>query len=718
MQKNASCDKSRPSGRWKNLVLLAVLAMAGTALYGFGLIDYITPDFFFSQQQAHPQRTTLVFFGLYVLITALSLPLAAVMTLLSGALFGFTKGLLIVSFASTLGAGLAMLTARTLLRDWVQARFDRLLGKINTGMEQDGAFYLFSLRLMPVIPFAVVNLVMGLTRIRLWTFCWVSQLGMLAGTAVYINAGSQLKTIDSLSAQHLLTPGLLLSLVLMAAFPWLARALLRGWKLRSLYKGFKKPARFDTNIAVIGAGSGGLVSAYIAAAVKARVTLIEREKMGGDCLNTGCVPSKALIRSSRINHLISRAREFGLEVKDSAVNFRAVMERVQKVIGQIEPHDSVERYTGLGVDCLQGEARLVSPWEVSTGERTITARNIIIASGGRPVVPPFPGLDQVNYHTSDSIWSLRDKPDNLLVLGGGPIGCELAQAFGRLGVQVTQIDLADRLLSREDEDVSEVITRRFERDGIRVLTQCKASSFHREGDSQWLEAEHQGQTIKLHFDVVLLALGRKANTQTLGLDSLDLETRPDGTLAVNDWLQTRYPNIYACGDVAGPWQFTHAAAHQAWYATVNALFGRFKKFKVDYSVIPRATFLDPEVARVGLNEQEAREQGIACEVTRFEMHELDRALADGSTEGFVKVLTVPGKDRILGCTIVADHAGELLTEYVTAMKHGLGLNKILGTIHAYPTLSEANKYAAGVWKRAHVPHRLLAFLEKFHRWHR
>ncbi len=718
MEKEEAGNEKSKSSCCKKYLLLAVIAVVAGGLYGTGLINDITPDFFFRQQQDNPYLAAFVFFFFYVLVTGLSLPVAALMTLLAGALFGFAKGLVLVSFASTLGASLSMLIARTLLRDWVQARFERQLKKVNAGIEEDGAFYLFSLRLLPVIPFSVVNLVMGLTKIRLWTFSWVSQLGMLAGTAVYVNAGSQLQKVDEISVNSLLTPALLISFALMAAVPWLARILVQAWKVRGLYKGFQKPASFDTNLAVIGAGSGGLVSAYIAAAVKARVTLVEKEKMGGDCLNTGCVPSKALIRSSRISNTIARAREFGIRIEGSQVDFRAVMERVQDVVRQIEPHDSIERYTGLGVDCVQGTARLVSPWQVKIGDRTLSARNIIIASGGRPVVPPIPGLDAVTSYTSDTIWSLREKPGTLLVIGGGPIGCELAQAFHRLGVQVVQIDRAERLLSQEDDEVSRLIMSRFEQEGIRVLPQCEAVSFHREDSAQWLEARHQGGLIRLHFDAVLLAVGRKANTQGLGLEELQIEKNPDGTLAVNSWLQTRYPNIYACGDVAGPWQFTHAAAHQAWYATVNALFGRFRKFRVDYSVIPRATFVDPEIARVGLNEKEARSQGIKYEVTRFAMEELDRALADGETEGFVKVLTVPGKDRILGCTIVGQHAGELLTEYVTAMKHGLGLNKILGTIHAYPTLSEANKYVAGEWKKAHVPQKLMGWLERFHSWQR
>ena len=704
--------------RYTKLLLVIIFAAAIAAFYGLGLSQYLTFDFFKNLKEADPNLTAAVFFIIYVAVTALSLPVAAVMTLFGGALFGLGKGLLIISFASTIGATLAMLVSRTLLRDWVQNKFGNYLKTINQGVEKDGAFYLFSLRLIPAVPFMVINLAMGLTKIRTWTFYWVSQLGMLAGTAVYVNAGEQLGQVEEFSVKGIATPGLITSFLLLAAFPWIARSIMNGLQARKVYKNFSRPTSFDTNLAVIGAGSGGLVSAYIAAAVKAKVTLIEKHKMGGDCLNTGCVPSKALIRSSRINHYLHRADEFGIKNAQAEVDFHAVMERVQSVINKVEPHDSIERYTNLGVDCVQGTATLVSPWEVKNGDKTITAKNIVIASGGQPFVPPIPGLQEINYYTSDTIWNLRDKPEKMLVLGGGPIGSELSQAFHRLGIQVTQVDRSDRILPREDNDVADAVMEQFRKDGIDLRTGYEAVAFHKEDNRQWLEARHKGDVQTIEFDVVLLALGRKANTGTLGIENLGIETNANGTLTVNEYLQTKYPNIYACGDVAGPYQFTHAAAHQAWYAAVNALFGRFKKFKVDYSVMPWATFIDPEVARVGLNEKDAQEQGIEYEVTRFGIDDLDRALADGEAKGFIKVLTVPGKDKILGCTIVGYHAGELITEYITAMKQGLGLNKILGTIHIYPTLSETNKYVAGEWKKAHVPERAMTLLEKFHAWNR
>ncbi|MEJ2529822.1 MAG: FAD-dependent oxidoreductase, partial [Gammaproteobacteria bacterium] len=646
---------------------------------------------------ANPVQIALSFFLVYVVVTAVSLPGAAVMTLAMGAIFGLFWGTILVSFASTMGATLAFLIARFILHDAVQERFGDRLGALNRGVEKDGAFYLFGLRLVVVIPFFVINLVMALTPIRTWTFAWVSQVGMLLGTIVYVNAGTQLAQVDS--ASGLLSPGLIISLALLGAFPLIARKILDVVKARRALSSYSKPARFDCNVVVIGAGSGGLVAAYIAAAVKAKVILIEKRKMGGDCLNTGCVPSKALIRSARFLAHSRRSEEYGFKPMQAEFDFAKVMERVQGVIKKVAPHDSVERYTALGVDVIEGEALITSPYTVAVNGMTITTRNIVIATGARPFVPPIKGLDQLNYLTSD-------------------IGCELAQSLATFGSKVTIVEMMPGLMIREDSDVVEMVTEQFIRDGIEVKTDHKAKEFLLEEGRKILIAEHNGADVRIEFDQVLVAVGRAANTSGFGLEELGIELTPRRTVAVNEFLQTNLPNIYACGDVAGPYQFTHTAGHQAWYAAVNSLFGMFRRFQVDYSVIPFATFTTPEVARVGLNEQEAKQQGIKYEVTTYGLDDLDRAIADGEAHGFVKVLTPPGKDRILGATIVGEHAGELISEFVSAMRNNFGLNKILGTIHIYPTWSEANKYVAGNWKRAHAPQRLLEWAERFHTWRR
>jgi pyruvate/2-oxoglutarate dehydrogenase complex dihydrolipoamide dehydrogenase (E3) component len=556
---------------------------------------------------------------------------------------------------------------------------------------------------------------------RTWTFYWVSQLGMLAGTVVYINAGTQLAKIES--ARGILSPALIGSFLLLGFFPLLAKKIVDLVEARRIYARWadRRPKTYDRNLVVIGAGAAGLVSSYIAAAVKAKVTLVENHKMGGDCLNYGCVPSKALIKTAKLMRQMRHSSDYGIASAQAQMNFADVMQRVAHVISEVEPHDSVERYSSLGVDVVQGTAKIVDPWHVqitrSDGSvQTLSTRAIVVATGAAPFVPPLPGLADVGVLTSDTLWELREQPRRLVVLGGGPIGCELAQAFARLGSQVTQIEMLPRIMVREDAEVSAYAQRALEADGVTVLTGHKALRCERSGDVKHIVVEAGGVEQRIEFDALICAVGRVARLKGYGLEELGIPVQR--TIETNEYLQTVYPNILACGDVAGPYQFTHTAAHQAWYAAVNGLFGFARRFKADYSVIPWATFIDPEVARVGLNEQEANEKGVAYEVTRYGIDDLDRAIADSAAHGWVKVLTVPGKDRILGVTIVGEHAGDLLAEYVLAMKHGLGLNKILGTIHTYPTLAEANKYAAGEWKRAHQPLALLRWVERLHAWRR
>lgn len=711
----------------KKLAILAVLAAVIAAYFVFDLGQFLTLEGIkqlVTQWEAfyadNPVMVIAGFFAAYVAVTAASLPGAAIMTLAAGALFGVVTGTILVSFASTLGATLAFLSSRYVLRDSIEARFGERLKAINAGMERDGAFYLFSLRMIPAFPFFVVNLVMGLTRIRTLTYIWVSQIGMLLGTVVYVNAGTQLARIESLSG--IASPGVLGSFVLLGIAPWLAKLVIGLIKRRKVYAGFKRPSKFDRNLVVIGAGSAGLVSALIAATVKAKVTLVEANEMGGDCLNTGCVPSKALIKSAKVAAMMRGADKYGLTPTEPEVPFRTVIARVLGAVKAIEPHDSVERYEGLGVDVVKGYATIIDPWTVEIarndgGTQRLTTRSIVIASGAEPVVPPIPGMADSGYLTSETMWDafaqMDTAPARVAVLGGGPIGCELAQALVRLGSKVTQVEMADALLGREDADVSDLARSVLEADGVRVLTGHKAVRI----EDRTLIAEQGGQEVRVPFDVLLVAVGRKARLTGFGLEDIGVDTTK--TVVTDEFLATKFPNIFAAGDVAGPYQFTHTASHQAWYASVNALFGSLRKFKADYRVIPAVTFLDPEFARVGLNEREAAEQGIAVEVTRYDLDDLDRAIAESETKGFVKVLTpAGGKDTVLGATIVGAHAGELLAEYVLAMKHGIGLNKILGTIHAYPTMVEANKFAAGNWKKAHKPEGLLNWVERYHTWMR
>ena len=705
------------------LAVLAVIVALVAAFFIFDLKQYVSIEYFQAKRavieayfQANPLLTAAIFFAVYVAVTGLSLPGAAILTLVAGAIFGLLWGTIIVSFASSIGATLAFLASRYLLRDWVQARFGDKLKPINEGVAREGAFYLFALRLVPAFPFFVINLVMGLTPIKTRTFYWVSQVGMLAGTIAYVYAGTQL-------GQFKISVGLVAAFVILGIFPLIAKKVLDTVKARKVYAKWPKPDKFDNNMVVIGGGSAGLVSAYIAAAVKAKVTLIEKHKMGGDCLNTGCVPSKALIATTKLLAHMRRSKEFGIRTATAEFDFAEVMERIQRVVAQIEPHDSVERYTKLGVECVKGTAKITSPWTVEAAladgtKRVIRTKNIVIAAGGAPFVPPIPGLRESKPLTSDTVWDIRTLPKRLVVLGGGPIGCELAQCFTRLGAKVTQIEMLPRILIREDPEFAELVTKQFRAEGIDVLVNHKAKEVRVEAGEKVVVVEHEGQEKRIACDEILCAVGRAANTQGYGLEELGIPVTRQKTVEVNEYLQAHYPNIFACGDVAGPYQFTHTASHMAWYCAVNALFGKFKKYRVDYSVIPWATFTDPPVARVGLNETDAKEKKIPHEVSTYGLDDLDRAIADGEAEGIVKVLTVPGSDKILGVTIAGEHADDLIAEFVLCMKHGMGLNKILGTIHAYPTLPEANKFVAGVWKRKQVTQGQMAFATAFHQWTR
>ena len=705
------------------LVIAAFILLAVGAYVAFDLGQYLTLGFIQSRLaslQAFRDEnfavTAAIYFVFYVVATGISIPGAILLTLLGGAIFGLWWGTLLVSFASSIGATGAFLASRLLLRDWVQRRFGAYLAPINKGIAKDGAFYLFSLRMVPLVPFFVVNLLMGLTSISVPAYYFASQIGMFVSTLVYVNAGAELAQITSLSG--LVSPSVLVSFTLLGVVPLAAKGVIGVMQKRKRLSSFKKPKRFDANVVVVGGGSAGLVTSLIVAGAKAKVVLVEKHRMGGDCLYTGCVPSKSIIRSGRIMEYIRRAEDYGIVDAAGKVDFAAVMRRVQTVIETIEPHDSPERFTSLGVECVSGAARLLSPYEVEVEGKRITTESIVIASGARPFIPSVPGLDGIDYLTSDNVWSLTELPPRLLVVGGGPIGCELAQAFSRLGSKVTQVDMAERIMPREDADVSAAVSTRFEAQGIEVLTSHRLQKFETVDGEHFMEAEHQGKPVRVAFDRVLLAIGRKANTEGFGLEEIGVALTPQGTVEVNEYLQTSLPNVFACGDVAGPYQFTHMASYQAWFAALNAIAGGIWRSRVNYSVVPWATFTDPEVARVGLSEDEAKQRGIAYELTRYEMNHHDRSLADGEAHGFVKILTVPGKDKILGVTIVGYHAGEQIAEFVFAMTHNMGLKSISAVTHIYPTLGEANKFAANAWRSARLPTQYFPWLKRFFDWRR
>ena len=707
---------------YKLVLVILIISILFVGYYynvnNFLTLDYLKSNLnqFKSFYEQSPLIVIISYLTIYILASALSIPGATVLTLGAGAIFGLLLGTILVSFASTIGATIAFLISRFMMRDFIQTKFKAKIDIINKGIEKDGASYLFSLRLLPIFPYFLINLAMGLTKIKVMTFFVISQVGMLIGTIIYVNAGLQLSKINSLKG--ILSKELMFSFVLIAFLPIISKKIIGFMKNNKVYKKYKKPSTFDYNMIVIGGGAGGLVTAYISSAVNAKVALIEAHQMGGDCLNTGCVPSKAIIKSSKIVNAARNAEKYGLDKIDVKVDFKKIMNRVKSVIKKIEPHDSRERYRKLGVDCVDGYAEIISPWEIKVNGEILTTKNITIATGAKPFVPPIKGIDSVNYLTSDNLWGLQELPEKFVILGGGPIGLEMAQAFARLGSKVSIIEMSDRIMAKEDEDVSSFVTNKFKEEGIQVLTKHKAKEFKHIDGKNKLICEHEGNNLEIEFDKVLVAVGRRPNIKGFGLENLGISIRKNGTIEANEYMQTNYPNIYVAGDVTGPFQLTHTAAHQAWYAAVNGLFGRLKKFKVDYSVIPWATYVDPEVATVGLNEESAKSQGVPYEVTKYGIDDLDRAIADSEDHGFVKVLTVPGKDKILGATIVSNHASDMLLEFISAMKNKFGLNKILGTIHAYPSMGEANKYTAGNWKKERVSSLVINILKKLHRFER
>lgn len=711
----------RPSaGR---IALAALVAAVVAAAFLFNLVDLFTLDSLKARRDelnlllhARPVAVSAAYFILYVAMAALSIPGASVVTIAGGAMFGFVRGVLLVSFASVMGGMLAFLGSRYLFRDWVRRRFGRQIDAIDRGIERDGIFYLLFMRLNPIFPYFLVNLGMGLTRIGLLRFAIVSQIGMLPGTMVFVNAGTQLGHIRTVS--DIASPQLIGSLALLSLFPLIGK-FVAGWlRKRRVYRGWKRPRRYDRNLIVIGAGSGGLVAAYIAAAVRAKVTLIEANRMGGDCLNTGCVPSKALIRSARAAHEIRTAGRFGIGAQTPQVDFPAVMARIRAIVDEIAPADSEERFTGLGVDVRRGTARVVDPWTVEIDGERLTTRAIVLATGAEPIIPDLPGLETSGYLTSDTMWDALGRrselPGRVVILGGGPIGVEMAQAFARLGAQVTLVQRGARILPREDEDVAAAVALALADDGVALCTGHQAVRV--EGKSLVVRGEGRAEEICLPLDELIVAVGRRPRLEGYGLEALGIDPRRG--LEANAWLETAFPNIYAVGDVAGSYQFTHAASHQAWHAAVNALFGRFKRFRVDYSVLPWVTFTDPEAAHVGHNETSARAAKLAYEVVRYALDHHDRAVTESANQGFVKLLVAPGSDRILGASIVGHNAGETIAEIALAMKHRIGLKKLLATVHAYPTMAEAAKLAAGQWRRTHQPERLLGWLGRYHAWRR
>jgi len=488
------------------------------------------------------------------------------------------------------------------------------------------------------------------------------------------------------------------------------------------------------NLVVVGAGSAGLMVAAGAAGLGAKVAVVERGLMGGDCLNTGCVPSKALLRSAKAALAPRSGDRLGIvhpgsTPVDLAESWPRVAARVQSVIDTIAPHDSVERFQSLGVDVVQGSGHFMSSREVAvTGadgqQRILEGRALVVATGSGPMVPPIPGLEEAGYLTNETVFTQTRQPRRLAVLGGGPIGLELGQAFARLGSEVTVVEMLPRILPREDPDAAQVLAESLTRDGIAILTGHQAVRVEGGSAGKRLVCRPAGQPAEgggapaetvVEVDEILVAVGRRAHVTGLGLEELGVDVS-GGRIAVDRYLRTAVPSIFACGDVVGPYQFTHMAGQQARAVIQNALLPL--KTRMDYRVVPWATFTEPEVARVGLSEEEAAAQGVAHRVIKVPLAGIDRAVCDGDTEGFLKILTPPGRDGILGATLVGPHAGDLLHEVVLAMRARLRLRDIASTVHIYPTLAEVFRRAADEARKESFTPRLQKWFAAYFRWRR
>jgi pyruvate/2-oxoglutarate dehydrogenase complex dihydrolipoamide dehydrogenase (E3) component/uncharacterized membrane protein YdjX (TVP38/TMEM64 family) len=686
------------------LVVVLAIVVAIAAFFILGGSEYLTLETLKGARDSlsafvaeQPVTAALAFIAAYIGIVALSLPGAAIMTLAAGALFGLVEGVALASIASTTGATLAMLAARFIARDWVRKRFPRAVEVVDKGIAKDGAVYLLSLRLAPVFPFFLVNLALGLTAMRVGLYALVTWAGALPGTIAYTFAGTQLARITRPS--DVLSPGLLLAFLGLALVPLLGKWIANGVQRRRALGKFRRPKKFDANLIVIGAGSGGLVASLVAAQLKAKVVLIERAEMGGDCLNTGCVPSKSLIRAARSIAEIRKSSTFGVTSGEPSVDFTAVMRRLNETIAAIAPNDSVERFQGLGVDVRVGEARLVDPWTVTIGGGgPITAPGIIIATGAAPVIPPIPGLAESNFATSETLWAMLSKmdraPERVAVLGAGPIGCELGQALQRLGSQVTIVAMSHQILEREDVQAAEIVAKALEKDGVKLMLGAAVERV--DGGELHLGNE------RVPFDLLIVAVGRKARLEGFGLEQFDYRSTP---------------HIRFVGDAAGGEQFTHFAGHSGAIAAINALIGRFGRLKYD-KLVPRVTFTSPEVASVGLTEAQAKEQKKEVEVFTYSLAEADRAVIDDVGEGLVKLIATKGKDRVLGATIVAPNAGDLIVPWILAIKNGVGLKAMQSLIYPYPTMSEAGRAAASEWRKAHSSPRALRMFERWNAWRR
>jgi pyruvate/2-oxoglutarate dehydrogenase complex dihydrolipoamide dehydrogenase (E3) component/uncharacterized membrane protein YdjX (TVP38/TMEM64 family) len=700
--------------------------------------------------------------AVYILACVLFIP-GSLLTLGAGFVFGIVVGTITVSIASTLGATAAFLLGRTLARPWIEARVAHRpkFRALDEAVRRQGFKIVLLTRLSPIFPFNLLNYTFGLTRVSLRDYILASWIGMLPGTVMYVYLGTTLKTLADLAAgnvptsvgqQVLFGAGLVATVAVTVLITRLAR--------KALQEAIPPPTRQTEplahgdlampntvqvlpddvhnqtlvanvhprdwvnpqpqsryNLVVIGAGTGGLVCAAGAAGLGARVALVEKHLLGGDCLNVGCVPSKALLRAARAYADVRDAAGFGVTVPPGAkVDFPAVMERMRRLRAGISPNDSAARFHSLGVDVFLGAAHFTGPDAVEVNGQTLRFARAVIATGGRPIQPPIPGLAEAGFQTNETIFSLMELPRRLAVIGAGPIGCELVQAFARFGSQTFLVGKQPQILPREDPDAAQLVETALQHDGVQLLLGHDLRRVERSGGERVLCLESPHGPKEIRVDDILVAVGRVPNVDGLNLEAAGVAHDSRIGVQVDDRLRTTSPRIYAVGDVCSRYQFTHAADAMARLAIQNALF--FGGARLSALTIPWCTYTDPEIAHVGLYERQAQEQGIAVQTLTQPLDGVDRALLDGETAGFVRVHLRRGTDKILGATIVARHAGDMISELTLAMTGGLGLRTPARTIHPYPTQAEAIKKVADAYNRTRLTPFVKRMLDKWMAWTR
>ena len=755
--------KRRLTSKWKvvaGIALVVLLVGGGRFLHAQDLLSTAL-DWIRGLGALGP----VIFVVAYILATVFFLP-GSVLTLGAGALFGLVRGSILVSIASTLGAASAFLVGRYLARGWVEKRIEgnERFQAVDERVAREGWKIVGLTRLSPVFPFNLLNYAYGVTRVSLRDYFFASWIGMLPGTILYVYLGSLAGDLAALgtagtsatTARWILrVAGLLATVAVTVYVARLAREALGERVVKGeafaadpgtpaedeserheemlvapmdehnerLVSNVRPPAWVNPqpagryNLVVIGAGTAGLVTAAGAAGLGAKVALVESRYLGGDCLNVGCVPSKCVIRSSRAFADAREAHRFGVRIPGEAeADFSAVMERMRRLRAGISDHDSAGRFQDLGVDVFLGEARFSGPDTVEAAGRSLRFKKAVITTGARAAAPPIEGLAEAGYLTNETVFNLTERPTRLACIGGGPIGSELAQAFGRLGSEVALFEMGPHILSREDGDAAEIVQEAFLREGIRLILGCTIRRVEQRTETKVLHFESNGESGSITVDEILVGAGRAPNVEGLNLEAVGVAFDPRRGIEVNDRLQTTNPRIYAAGDVCMQWKFTHAADAAARIVIQNSLF--FGRKKLGALTMPWCTCTDPEIAHVGMYEGDANERGVKLDTFFRRMKEVDRAVADGEVEGFVKVHVEKGTDKILGATIVAPHAGEMIGELTLAMVEGIGLKGISGVIHPYPTQAEAIKQVADLYNRTRLTPGVKKWFQRWMAWSR